>query len=244
MTHSADTLETLRLRLALHEAQLEAALDGVLLVDPAGRVVHSSRRFAELWGMPAALLESGDDQAMMAYVLPLLVDPQAFVDGVEALYAEPDRTACDELLLRDGRVYERYTAPAIGPDGHGFGRIWFFRDITERRRAREYTERLQALNEELQAKQEELERLTRIKDEFLAVVSHELRTPLTVIKNAAAILLKGKAGTMNEVQAQFSAVIMENVGRLGRLVDDILDFQRIEGGKQEAEQPDSSSQAG
>ena len=111
---------------------LDATADGILVVDRDGRTVLANKRFAELWRIPDELLRSRDDEAMLAYVLDQLADPEAFLAKVRELYATRD-SAVDRLLFRDGRVYERYSRPQlVGTDV--VGRVWSFRDISERER--------------------------------------------------------------------------------------------------------------
>ena len=71
----------------------------------------------------------------------------------------------------------------------------------------------------------------RLKDEFIATVSHELRTPLTSIAGALAILKAGTTGTLPEAASRFVIVAYNNSRRLVRLINDLLDIERIELGK-------------
>jgi signal transduction histidine kinase len=72
--------------------------------------------------------------------------PGAFFERVQYLYAHPREVDRDELTLKDGKIYERYSAPMIGADDLYFGRVWFFRDITERKRAEhQITQRMKEL---------------------------------------------------------------------------------------------------
>ena len=122
-----------------HETQLRATLestaDGILAVDNTGKVLQASRRFAELWKIPPALMEQGDDRALLDFVLDQLTDPDAFLRKVQVLYGS-DAVDMDTLAFKDGRVFERYSSPMI-LDGARIGRVWSFRDITDRKRAEE-----------------------------------------------------------------------------------------------------------
>ena len=71
----------------------------------------------------------------------------------------------------------------------------------------------------------------RLKDEFLSVVSHELRTPLTAIQGALGLLLGGAAGAVLPPQAEMLRIAHQNADRLGRLVNDLLDLQKVEAGR-------------
>ena len=119
---------------SLLQATLDATADGILVVDRDGRMTVFNARFLELWRLPRELVEAGDDEATIAAVLDQLADPQAFQDRIRELYAHPAAESCDVLEFLDGRVFERFSAPQrLG--GEIVGRVWSFRDVTQRRHA-------------------------------------------------------------------------------------------------------------
>lgn len=124
-----------RQRTAVLESLLQAAPDGILVVDAAKRVVSYNRRFVEMWGIPDEVVAAGDDARVLAAAVSRTADPDGFLYRVEALYADPAAATCDEILLADGRTFERHTSPLRGPDGMLLGRAWFFRDVSDRVRA-------------------------------------------------------------------------------------------------------------
>jgi len=89
------------------------------------------------------------------------------------------------------------------------------------------------LYEEIQEKNIKLEKLEKLKSEFVSIVSHELRTPLTAIKNALDIMLTGKTGEINDKMANFLNMGKRNVVRLAGIINDLLDLSKIEAGKME-----------
>jgi diguanylate cyclase (GGDEF)-like protein/PAS domain S-box-containing protein len=119
---------------SLLRATLESTADGILVVDHGGKIVSFNRKFAELWRVPSELLASGDDRRVLAHVQDQLKHPLRFMARVDELYADPDATSFDVVEFKDGRVFERYSQPQrIG--GASVGRVWSFRDVTERERA-------------------------------------------------------------------------------------------------------------
>jgi len=109
-------------------------------------------------------------------------------------------------------------------------------DAKVRGRTKELTQAQEAtLNilEDLQEAKNKIEETLKIKSEFTSVVSHELRTPLTAIKEGIAIVLDGTAGRINPEQKDFLDTAKRNVDRLARLINDVLDFQKLEAGRVE-----------
>jgi len=125
--------ETLRNNEAMLRATLESTANGVLVVDGRGRVVHSNNRFLEMWGIPDELIQTGDDDKLLEFVLNQLKEPQAFLKKVRNLYTSPDSNH-DTIMFKDGRVFDRYSHPLIRDDKIT-GRVWSFTDITDQERA-------------------------------------------------------------------------------------------------------------
>lgn len=129
--------------ISLLRATLESTADGILVVDREGRIVSFNRRFVEMWRIPDSILQPRDDDRAIAFVLDQLKDPDEFVARVKALYAEPEAEHFDVVEFKDGRIFERFSMPhRMG--GECIGRVWSFRDVTERRRATNQIIRYQA----------------------------------------------------------------------------------------------------
>jgi PAS domain S-box-containing protein len=128
--------------LSLVHATLEATADGILLIDTAGNIGNFNQQFLKMWRIspPAEILK--DKQRLMAYVLPLVERSEKFAGKMEELAAHPEQESFDVLELQDTRVFECCSKPQRIQD-RICGRVWSFRDITERRRAQE-SERLQS----------------------------------------------------------------------------------------------------
>ncbi|HEY3171886.1 MAG TPA: PAS domain S-box protein [Thermoanaerobaculia bacterium] len=117
---------------SLLKATLDATTDGILVVDENGKMANFNRKFIEMWRIPDFIAESRDDNRALAWVLDQLKDPEKFIKKVKELYAQPESKSYDWLEFKDGRIFERYSQPQkIG--GKTVGRVWSFRDVTERR---------------------------------------------------------------------------------------------------------------
>ncbi len=84
---------------------------------------------------------------------------------------------------------------------------------------------------DLKAAQEKLKEMMEVRSRFTSVVSHELRTPLASIRTGVNLILDGLAGNINNEQKEFLEIVKKNIERLSRLINDILDFQKIDSGK-------------
>lgn len=104
--------------------------DGILVVDSEWQMLSYNQRFVDMWGIPAHILETKDDHASLNTVLAKLKQPEQFLAQVEYLMAHPTRKSQEILELKDGRFFDRSSAPVINEDKSLRGRIWFFRDIT------------------------------------------------------------------------------------------------------------------
>jgi signal transduction histidine kinase len=92
-------------------------------------------------------------------------------------------------------------------------------------------EDIQEEKEKVEKYSKDLEEALRIKADFTSMVSHELRTPLTAIKEGIALVIDGTTGELNKDQKEFLGIAKRNVDRLARLINDVLDLQKLESGK-------------
>jgi PAS domain S-box-containing protein len=120
--------------LSILQATLESTADGVLVVDAVGKFITYNRKFVEMWQIPEAVISGGHDRDTVQHLLDLVVEPARFKAKIDALYADPEAQSFDLVELRDGRVFERFSQPQR-INGRSAGRVWSFRDVTERRRA-------------------------------------------------------------------------------------------------------------
>jgi PAS domain S-box-containing protein len=114
------------------EATLESTADAILVVNHEGQILQWNTKFAEMWSLSREMLEGGDNATAIDAVVDQLVDPEGFRETVRRLFATPDIESFDVLQFRDGRVVERFSLPHR-MEGRTVGRVWSFRDVTERR---------------------------------------------------------------------------------------------------------------
>jgi PAS domain S-box-containing protein len=126
--------------LNLLRATLDSVADGVMVVDRTGKVVSFNRRFIEMWRVPPEVVAKRDSGSVLASVLDQLKDPGEFVKRTLAIAAQPDEEGSETVEFLDGRVFECLSRPQSIGDGIA-GRVWTYRDVTERRVADEEIER-------------------------------------------------------------------------------------------------------
>jgi PAS domain S-box-containing protein len=133
ITERKQTEEELLWKTAFLESQVEANLDGVLVVDSNNQKILTNKRLIEMWKVPQHIAEDKNDTSLLQYVVSQTKYPEQFLEKVKYLYAHKDETSRDEIEFKNGMVFDRYSSPVIDKSGKYFGRIWTFRDITDRK---------------------------------------------------------------------------------------------------------------
>jgi PAS domain S-box-containing protein len=119
---------------AFLEAQVDSALDGILVVDGSRKEILQNQRFSDLWKFPQHILASGDEIAKLRFAAGRTKNPREFAEKIIYLYEHPAEVSRDEIELVDGTILDRYSSPVRDKNGKYYGRIWAFRDITEQRK--------------------------------------------------------------------------------------------------------------
>ncbi|MBV9497568.1 MAG: response regulator [Acidobacteria bacterium] len=198
-------------RLSHHrQAILDATAEGIFGLDERGRATFLNTSAARILGYaPGELIGQ--------YLHPLL-HPELEVGPVDecavcssTLQPSPRRGGDGVFVSSTGReIPVDFTTTAMRSDGaQSRGVVVTFRDLTERRE------------------------VERMKDEFVSTVSHELRTPMTSIRGALGLLSSGLMGAVTPAAQQMLSIAVGNTDRLIRLINDILDLEKLKNGELE-----------
>ncbi|MBZ5666050.1 MAG: EAL domain-containing protein [Acidobacteriia bacterium] len=140
ITERKQAEEALLFKTALLEAQAETTIDGILAVDESNHIVLANKQFGLHFEIPDELLSTRDDLIVLKHVMARIEAPDAFIERVKYLYSHRNEKSRDEFSLKNGKVFDRYSAPLVDSKSRHRGRIWYFRDITDRKLAEERAE--------------------------------------------------------------------------------------------------------
>lgn len=183
--------------------------DGIYGVDRTGHVTFANPVAARILGYePDSLIGLNAHHTFHAAQANGDPFPEHSCYISEAIDKGAVATAEEDTYLRaDGQsIPVEVTASPTTDDGQSIGAVVVFRDITQR-----------------------LE-VDRMKDEFVSIVSHELRTPLTSIRGALGLVESGSLGELTPASQRMVTIALDGSVRLGRLINDILDVERIHSG--------------
>ena len=182
----------LRFKTAFLEAQANSTIDGIQVVNENGQRLMRNQKLTELLRIPPEILADSDNQLLLNHVASRVKDRDSFLTRTNYLYHHPDETGRDELEFKDGTVLDRYSAPVIDRLGNRYGRIWTYRDITERRRNED------ALKLSLE-RSESAEQTARESEEFLQSILDALSSHVAILDQ------KGQVVAVNAAWRRFAA---------------------------------------
>jgi len=191
------------------EILLDSVADGICGVDRRGLITFANPAAARLLGAAAASLTGKPVHELLHGAAP--ANRVCGEDCPLRRASGRERAAAgeDTIFRGDGTSFPaEYVLTPIADQGRFSGSVLSFRDISQR------------------------SALDRLKDEFISTVSHELRTPLTSIRGALGLLSSGMLGEVNEKSTNLLRIALNNSDRLVRLINDILDLERIQSGKE------------
>ena len=216
-------LRTLNTELHSTMSRLTALLahmqTGVLVEDEQRRVVVANDKLVEIFG---AVIRSSDltglpASAAVSHLVPGTEQPRDFLQRTEDLLRRRWPASDQKLALADGRVLEFDFQPIVS-EGSDLGALWMFRDATDRV---QYEQALARARDEAIAASD-------AKTQFLGSMSHEIRTPMHGVLATVDLL---RMTGLDEEQRDLIDVLMSSASTLVEIINDILDFQRVEAGR-------------
>ncbi len=206
---------------------VETTYEGIWLIDAAGRTEFANARLGEILGTtPESML----GRPLADYVFP---EDEADLERFVERRRQGIREVHDFRLRRqDGRpvCIRLSTSPLLDREGQFIGALAMITDITERKRVEAERAHLMVKEQEARAEIKAAKELDQLKNDLVNSVTHELRTPLSSIMGYVEFLQDGLGGPLTPQQQEFVHQIEMSTERLKRLVDDLLDFARIEAG--------------
>ncbi|HST30178.1 MAG TPA: ATP-binding protein [Chthoniobacterales bacterium] len=208
----------LALSLSMMQATLDSTTDAIVVTDMNGNVRNFNEKYARMMGVTREELKRADVNKLRLKFSQRFKDPEGFMTRVREIYRTAPSKTFEVMEWKDGTILERYSQVQL-LDQEPVGRVWSFRDVTERKRA----------EENLEAAKVAAEQANQAKDDFLASLSHELRTPLMPAMIAAGYLAEHEK-LAPELREDVVA-ILRNVQLEAQLINDLLDVTRITRGK-------------
>jgi diguanylate cyclase (GGDEF)-like protein/PAS domain S-box-containing protein len=141
-----EKIAELERKVSMLRATIESTADGLLVTDESGKVLCYNQLYMTMWPIPQEIMEACRHKDILQYCCSCLRDPQQFMRSTEAIYSTWPTESFDLFQLKSGRWFERYTRIKFA-EGQKVGRVWNFRDVTERRQAQAATAQLAAIVE-------------------------------------------------------------------------------------------------
>jgi len=206
-----------RKNLELLRTTFNATPDGMLALTEKGRIIHVNKKFYKMWKIPESLQQDTNIINYISYVKNQLKDPDLFHQKYEALHKNSDKENFSEILFEDGRIFERYFSPIVLNEEE-LGSVWYFRDITERKK-------IEAERQELQEQFLQSQKLEAV-GILAGGVAHDFNNMLGAIIGYAEMGLE-KDDSSDTIHKYFSR-ILDAGQRSASLTRQLLAFARKE----------------
>ncbi|MBI5446226.1 MAG: PAS domain S-box protein [Deltaproteobacteria bacterium] len=141
ITERKEAEEAINRSVSLLACTLESTGDGILALDRNGKILVHNRKFLEVWGLSDEGFRAGDEPDAIAQCAARTKDPEMFLQRLCEIRSRPGEESYDAVELADGRILVQLSVPQR-IEGAPVGRVWSFRDVTERERNRRELARL------------------------------------------------------------------------------------------------------
>ena len=128
------SIGTVKKSQCLLQSTLEAAVDGIIIIDCKQTISHYNYKFIEMWNIHDSIFTDEGQPDIITRMLKKLKNPKEYVEKESILCAQPEKESCDVFTLKDGRIFERYSKPQWF-DSQVVGRVLTFRDVTKYRKS-------------------------------------------------------------------------------------------------------------
>lgn len=212
-------------------AQLEASLDGIVILDENDHILDYNKRLINILEIPESLLQDNDGEKLKKFVIKNIVSTEE-VNELTKLYNNGmNDKSYKKIRLRSDRVLEVCSVQVALSDYETCGRVWYFRDVTDK----------ECMIGALKQSAEENEKLLKesmkydmLKNEFFANVSHEFRTPINVLLGVIQLMNTMKYDNLGlectEKIMRYLRIMKQNCYRLLRLTSNLIDMTKLDNG--------------
>lgn len=203
--------------ISILNSTIESTSEGIVVVNSDNVITKYNKRFLEFWNFKEEDINNNDWNVIIEELINLTVNPEIGRERIRVVNQTKELSDTYQFELKDGRIVERTTVPQL-IEGEIVGRVWNYKDITERA----------TFVKELQKAKEFAENANSAKGIFLANMSHEIRSPLNAVIGFSSLLHSQLERTDLK---EYVDSIKTSGQTLLNLINDILDLSKIEAGK-------------
>jgi PAS domain S-box-containing protein len=223
--------EGLKRRNAILRAQQETAIDGILVIGEEIEIESYNSSFLNMWDITHEEIKEMSSKMLFEHIIEKIYNGQNYIQDMMYLLENPNISSYYDIKTKQNRTIKCYSAPVLSEENLYFGRVWYFRDITEMMHAESILRDNIAEKEKLLKQAVEYDRL---KTEFFSNISHELRTPLNVIFSSIQLMNlninRGLITASDDNAFRTIHIIKHNCYRLLKLINNLIDITKIDAG--------------